>query len=89
MHIHHRDDNDDLILLSYHNSLGGVWIMSSAYIGRPDAIIVRNSLEARLDSCIEYLTPTIRGLMFPEDEKRAKEVAESRAKAMAAMAEGH
>lgn len=69
--------------------IGGVWIQSAAYTGRPDAIIVRNSLDARLDSVIEYLTPTIRGLMFPEDEKRAKEIADSRAKALAAMEAEH
>mmetsp|Transcript_8317 Transcript_8317/g.15423 ORF Transcript_8317/g.15423 Transcript_8317/m.15423 type:complete len:257 (+) Transcript_8317:58-828(+) len=69
--------------------IGGVWVMSAAYTARPDAIIVRNSLDARLDTCMEQLTPTLRALMFPEDEKRAKEIADSRAKAMKAMMEEH
>ena len=59
--------------------------MSAAWTARPDAIIVRNSLDARLDTCMTQLTPTLRALMFCEDERRAKEIAESRAKAMKAM----
>jgi len=78
---------DSLFELVDRDSIGGVWVMSAAYTGRPDAIIVRNSLDARLDSCVEHLTPTIRSLMFPEDENRAKEIADSRAAALAAMDE--
>lgn len=69
--------------------IGGVWVMSAAYTNRPDAIILRNSLDARLDATTEAITPTIRGLMFPEDEERAKEIADSRAKALKAMLEEH
>jgi len=69
--------------------IGGVWVMSAAYTSRPDAIIVRNSLDARLETCVENITPVIRALMFPEDEQRAKEIADSREKALAAMAAEH
>mmetsp|Transcript_5917 Transcript_5917/g.7189 ORF Transcript_5917/g.7189 Transcript_5917/m.7189 type:complete len:257 (+) Transcript_5917:75-845(+) len=69
--------------------LGGVWLMSQAYTSRPDAIIVRNSLDARLDICIENITPTIRSLLFPEDEARALEIKKSREAALKAMMEEH
>lgn len=61
--------------------------MSQAYTSRPDAIVVRNSLDARLDICMEFLTPTIRNLMFPEDTKRAAEIKKSREAALKAMEE--
>mmetsp|Transcript_16548 Transcript_16548/g.23158 ORF Transcript_16548/g.23158 Transcript_16548/m.23158 type:complete len:130 (-) Transcript_16548:428-817(-) len=69
--------------------IGGIWLMSQAYTSRPDAIVVRNSLDVRLDVCMEDITPTIRGLLFPEDEQRAQEIEKSRLLALKAMAEGH
>lgn len=68
--------------------IGGVWVQSPAYTSRPDAIIVRNSLDARLNTVMEDMTPTIRALLFPENEQRAKEIADSRAEALRRMAEG-
>ena len=67
--------------------IGGVWVQSLMYTSRPDAIIVQ-PLDARLNTVMEDMTPTIRALLFPENEQRAKEIADSRADALRRMAEG-
>eukprot|EP00467_Chlorarachnion_reptans_P010160 CAMPEP_0114507038 /NCGR_PEP_ID=MMETSP0109-20121206/11783_1 /TAXON_ID=29199 /ORGANISM="Chlorarachnion reptans, Strain CCCM449" /LENGTH=256 /DNA_ID=CAMNT_0001685737 /DNA_START=24 /DNA_END=794 /DNA_ORIENTATION=+ len=62
--------------------IGGVWIQSSAYLSRPDAIIVRNSFDARNEAVMQMLTPMMREIMFPEDEERRKEIEISRKAAL-------